>query len=130
MSKGANDFCGKELTFDRVPELDGQNEATGPQEKITIQFQGCDDASADGDYSNIVIQDSTGYFDCNGDRELHGCDYNNSELDTDLAAFLSVSARRARNVTGDGVLMVLAVRKLRVHSWRQLGRQRWPRGGR
>ncbi|KAL1618741.1 hypothetical protein SLS56_010432 [Neofusicoccum ribis] len=88
VSKG-RDFCGKPLTFDRVPELDEQNEATGGQEKVTVQFEGCGDASRAGDYSGVVIQDSAGYYDCNGDRELHGCDYNNSELDTDLAAFLS-----------------------------------------
>ncbi|KAH7053301.1 hypothetical protein B0J12DRAFT_51452 [Macrophomina phaseolina] len=130
VSKGANDFCDKVFTFDRVPTLDEDNEPTGKQEKITIAFRGCGDLSKKGDYSNIVVQDDKGFYDCNGDRELHGCDYNNSELDTDLAAFLSVSLSIFfffffGGEGKGGIVLVgrrcadgLAVRQLCLHAWR------------
>lgn len=69
LSESIEDFCNKNLTFDRVPKLDENLQATGQVTQISGYFAGCsDDVSLGRSYAGLYWVEVVGMYDGVGDQ--------------------------------------------------------------
>ncbi|KAK7541056.1 uncharacterized protein J3D65DRAFT_601150 [Phyllosticta citribraziliensis] len=69
LSESIEDFCNKNLTFDRVPKLDENLQATGEVTQISGYYAGCsDDVSLGRSYAGLYWVEVIGMYDGVGDQ--------------------------------------------------------------